>query len=62
MQKRGRSKTVHRSERRPDRTAHEMNDYGKAHQAAYKLPTEVEFRKELPRPLLGKITAQRIAR
>lgn len=36
-------------------TAQEMIDYGKAHLAAYKLPTEVEFRKELPKTTVGKI-------
>jgi long-chain acyl-CoA synthetase len=36
-------------------TAEEMIEYGKAHLAAYKLPTEVEFRKELPKSTVGKI-------
>jgi long-chain acyl-CoA synthetase len=36
-------------------TAQEMIEYGKAHLAAYKLPTEVEFRKELPKTTVGKI-------
>jgi long-chain acyl-CoA synthetase len=36
-------------------TAEEMIEYGKAHLAAYKLPTEVEFRKELPKTTVGKI-------
>lgn len=36
-------------------TAEEMIEYGKAHLAAYKLPTEVEFRKELPKSTVGKV-------
>ena len=36
-------------------TAQEMIEFGKAHLAAYKLPTEVEFRKELPKTTVGKI-------
>jgi long-chain acyl-CoA synthetase len=36
-------------------TAQEMIEYGKAHLAAYKLPSEVEFRKELPKTTVGKI-------
>jgi long-chain acyl-CoA synthetase len=36
-------------------TAQEMIEFGKAHLAAYKLPTEVEFRKELPKTAVGKI-------
>jgi long-chain acyl-CoA synthetase len=36
-------------------TAQEMIEYGKDHLAAYKLPTEVEFRKELPKTTVGKI-------
>ena len=36
-------------------TAQEMIEYGKAHLAAYKLPTEVEFRKDLPKTTVGKI-------
>jgi long-chain acyl-CoA synthetase len=32
-----------------------MIEYGKAHLAAYKLPSEVEFRKELPKTTVGKI-------
>jgi len=36
-------------------TAAEMIEYGKAHLAAYKLPTEVEFRKELPKSTVGKV-------
>ena len=36
-------------------TAQEMIEYGKAHLAAYKLPTEVEFRKELTKTTVGKI-------
>ncbi|MCX5847925.1 MAG: long-chain fatty acid--CoA ligase [Deltaproteobacteria bacterium] len=36
-------------------TAKEMIEYGKAHLAAYKLPSEVEFRKELPKTNVGKI-------
>jgi long-chain acyl-CoA synthetase len=37
-------------------TAQEMIEYGKAHLAAYKLPTEVEFRKELPKTMPGLLT------
>ncbi len=36
-------------------TAEEMIEYGKAHLATYKLPTEVEFRKELPKSTVGKV-------
>jgi long-chain acyl-CoA synthetase len=36
-------------------TAEEMIAYGKTKLAAYKLPTEVEFRKELPKTNVGKI-------
>jgi long-chain acyl-CoA synthetase len=36
-------------------TAEEMIEYGKAHLAAYKLPSEVEFRTELPKTTVGKI-------
>ncbi len=36
-------------------TAEEMIEYGKGHLAAYKLPTEVEFRKELPKSTVGKV-------
>ncbi|KQC09192.1 MAG: long-chain fatty acid--CoA ligase [Smithella sp. SDB] len=36
-------------------TAEEMIEYGKAHLAAYKLPAEVEFRKELPKSTVGKV-------
>jgi long-chain acyl-CoA synthetase len=36
-------------------TAQEMIEFGKARLAAYKLPTEVEFRKELPKTTVGKI-------
>ena len=36
-------------------TAEELIEYGKAHLAAYKLPSEVEFRKELPKTTVGKI-------
>lgn len=36
-------------------TAEEMIEFGKAKLAAYKLPTEVEFRKELPKTNVGKI-------
>jgi len=35
-----------------------MIEYGKAHLAAYKLPTEVEFRKELPKTPWGKYYAK----
>jgi len=36
-------------------TAEEMIEFGKSHLAAYKLPTEVEFRKDLPKTTVGKI-------
>ena len=36
-------------------TAQEMIEFGKAHLAAYKLPSEVEFRTELPKTTVGKI-------
>ncbi len=36
-------------------TADEMIEYGKTKLATYKLPTEVEFRKELPKSNVGKI-------
>ena len=36
-------------------TAEEMIEYGKARLATYKLPTEVEFRKELPKSTVGKV-------
>ncbi|MFA5181875.1 MAG: long-chain fatty acid--CoA ligase [Syntrophales bacterium] len=36
-------------------TQEEMIEYGKTKLAAYKLPTEVEFRKELPKTNVGKI-------
>ncbi|MFA5323321.1 MAG: long-chain fatty acid--CoA ligase, partial [Smithella sp.] len=36
-------------------TAEEMIEFGKTHLAAYKLPTEVEFRTELPKTTVGKI-------
>jgi len=36
-------------------TPEEMIEYGKTKLAAYKLPTEVEFRKELPKTNVGKI-------
>ena len=36
-------------------TAEEMKEYGKAHLAVYKLPSEVEFRTELPKTNVGKI-------
>jgi len=36
-------------------TAQEMIEYGKTRLATYKLPTEVEFRKELPKSTVGKI-------
>jgi long-chain acyl-CoA synthetase len=36
-------------------TAEEMIEYGKTRLATYKLPVEVEFRKELPKSTVGKI-------
>jgi long-chain acyl-CoA synthetase len=36
-------------------TAEEMIEYGKAKLATYKLPSEIEFRKELPKSTVGKI-------
>ncbi|MEN6507324.1 MAG: long-chain fatty acid--CoA ligase [Smithella sp.] len=36
-------------------TAEELIEYGKTKLAAYKLPSEVEFRKELPKSTVGKI-------
>jgi long-chain acyl-CoA synthetase len=36
-------------------TAEEMIEYGKTKLATYKLPTEVEFRKELPKSNVGKV-------
>lgn len=36
-------------------TAEEMIEYGKSKLATYKLPTEVEFRKELPKSTVGKV-------
>jgi long-chain acyl-CoA synthetase len=36
-------------------TAQEMIEFGKAQLASYKLPSEVEFRKELPKTTVGKI-------
>jgi long-chain acyl-CoA synthetase len=36
-------------------TSQEMIEYGKAQLAAYKLPSEVEFRKDLPKTTVGKI-------
>jgi len=36
-------------------TAQEMIEFGKTRLAAYKLPTEVEFRKELPKSNVGKV-------
>lgn len=36
-------------------TAEEMIEYGKTKLATYKLPTEVEFRKELPKSTVGKV-------
>ena len=36
-------------------TAEEMVEYGKTKLATYKLPSEVEFRKELPKSTVGKV-------
>jgi long-chain acyl-CoA synthetase len=36
-------------------TPAELIDFAKAHLATYKLPTEIEFRKELPKTNVGKI-------
>jgi len=36
-------------------TQEEMIEYGKTKLAAYKLPSEVEFRKELPKTNVGKV-------
>lgn len=36
-------------------TAEEMLEYGKTRLATYKLPSEIEFRKELPKSTVGKI-------
>ncbi len=36
-------------------TAEEMIEYGRQKLATYKLPSEVEFRKELPKSTVGKI-------
>ncbi len=36
-------------------TAEEMIEYGKSKLATYKLPSEVEFRKELPKTTVGKV-------
>jgi long-chain acyl-CoA synthetase len=36
-------------------TAEELIEYGKTKLAAYKLPSEIEFRKELPKSTVGKI-------
>ena len=36
-------------------TAEEMIEYGKSKLATYKLPSEIEFRKELPKSTVGKI-------
>jgi long-chain acyl-CoA synthetase len=36
-------------------TAEEMVEFGKGHLAAYKLPSEIEFRTELPKSNVGKI-------
>ncbi|MGD0279101.1 MAG: long-chain fatty acid--CoA ligase [Smithella sp.] len=36
-------------------TAEEMIEFAKAHLATYKLPTEIEFRKDLPKTNVGKI-------
>ncbi len=41
-------------------TQEEMIEYGKAKLAAYKLPTEVEFRKELPKTNVGKILRKQL--
>ena len=36
-------------------TAEELIEYGKTKLATYKLPSEIEFRKELPKSTVGKI-------
>jgi long-chain acyl-CoA synthetase len=41
-------------------TQEEMIEYGKTKLAAYKLPTEVEFRKELPKTNVGKILRKQL--
>jgi long-chain acyl-CoA synthetase len=41
-------------------TQEEMIEFGKAKLAAYKLPTEVEFRKELPKTNVGKILRKQL--
>jgi long-chain acyl-CoA synthetase len=41
-------------------TQEEMIDYGKTKLAAYKLPSEVEFRKELPKTNVGKILRKQL--
>jgi long-chain acyl-CoA synthetase len=37
-----------------------MIEYGKTKLAAYKLPAEVEFRKELPKTNVGKILRKQL--
>jgi len=41
-------------------TAEELINWGKDHLAAYKLPTEVEFRSELPKTNVGKILRKQL--
>jgi long-chain acyl-CoA synthetase len=41
-------------------TQEEMIEYGKTRLAAYKLPVEVEFRKELPKTNVGKILRKQL--
>ena len=41
-------------------TQEEMIEYGKTKLATYKLPTEVEFRKELPKTNVGKILRKQL--
>jgi len=41
-------------------TQEELIEYGKTKLAAYKLPVEVEFRKELPKTNVGKILRKQL--
>ena len=41
-------------------TQEELIEYCKAHLAPYKLPTEIEFRKELPKTNVGKILRKQL--
>jgi long-chain acyl-CoA synthetase len=43
-------------------TSAELIDFAKEHLATYKLPTEIEFRKELPKSNLGKSYAKNCGR